>query len=568
MVKELNIIGIYVGHNSGAALTQGGVLTRAISEEKFNNKKNFIGFPHESIKWCASFVEKIDYIAIAGETPILPGMKNYKNRRSIIKNLKSLANFFPSQIHTKTQKLLINLNTSNTRKEFFKNLNDYVSKDNIYFLDHHLCHASAAYFGMAESLNEEYLVLTLDGYGDFTCATVNIAKNGILKEISRTPMEHSLGSIYGKTTEFLGMKENEHEYKVMGLAPYAKQYFMNTYEKVFSQIFDIDENDLTFKSKFNTQLFENYLRKKAVGERFDNLAAALQYFSEETVLKWVNLSIKKTNIQNVITSGGVFMNVKINKRISEMNNVKKCLFLPSCGDETLPFGAAYYLFKKISKVNCSPFKNIYLGMNYTNTEVEKFLVDNNYFKIYNINRFENIERKIAELLSNNNVVARVKSSCEFGARSLGNRSILANPSNMESFFKVNDQIKVRDFWMPFAPSILYEFQHKYIKNNKSIDAEYMILGFDTHPLAYDHLKAAMHQGDKTVRPQLVKKSKNPSYHQLISYFHEITGIAAVMNTSLNIHGYPLAGTLEQALFTFNKSGLRYIAIENFLIEKF
>ncbi len=241
--------------------------------------------------------------------------------------------------------------------------------------------------------------------------------------------------------------------------------------------------------------------------------------------------------------------------------------MPSCGDETLPFGSAYYLNTNLLKKSSYPFENIYLGVRYTNQDVKNFLNENGCFKKYKITYCDDIENSLAELLSMNHVVARVKGSCEFGARSLGNRSILANPSTMESFYKVNDQIKMRDFWMPFAPSILFEEQHQYIINKNNTEAPYMILGFDSTEVGKVNLKAAMHQADKSVRPQIVKRQTNPSYHYLLMKFYEKTKIGALMNTSLNIHGYPLAGTLEQSLFTFSNSELKFIAMENYLISK-
>ena len=238
--------------------------------------------------------------------------------------------------------------------------------------------------------------------------------------------------------------------------------------------------------------------------------------------------------------------------------------MPSCGDESNPIGAAYFLYKKITKKDLLKLKNLYLGMKYSNDEVEKFL--QKYSAKYNIKYYKDIEKKIASLLANFNIVARFKGRNEWGARSLGNRAILGNPSDMKTFYEINDMIKKRDFWMPFAPSILEEDANIYIKNPKNIEALYMIVAFDSTPLAKKHFKAAMHQADHTLRVQIVTK-ENESYYKLIKEFKRLTGIGGVLNTSFNLHGYPLVASLDQAIFTFENSNLKYLAIENFLVSK-
>jgi carbamoyltransferase len=259
------------------------------------------------------------------------------------------------------------------------------------------------------------------------------------------------------------------------------------------------------------------------------------------------------------------MNVKLNQKIALLDEVKEAYFMPSCGDESNPIGAAFYLYKQKTKNNPLPFKDVFFGVKFENDDAKKFL--RTYENRYKIEYYENIEEKIAKLLADFNVVARFWGRCEWGARSLGNRAILGNPSDMKTFYEINDMIKKRDFWMPFAPSILKEDADLYIKNPKKLEAPYMILGFDSTELAKVHLKAAMHQADHTLRPQLVDKETNPHYHKVISEFKKITGIGGILNTSFNLHGYPLVGNLEQALFTFENSGLKYLAIQNYLVSK-
>ena len=172
-------------------------------------------------------------------------------------------------------------------------------------------------------------------------------------------------------------------------------------------------------------------------------------------------------------------------------------------------------------------------------------------------------------LTRKKIVARFKGRCEWGARSLGNRSILAHPSFIESFYKVNDTIKSRDFWMPFAPSILASSASKYLVNydKKKVEVPFMITAFDSSHCGKDVFKAAIHFSDHTLRPQVVSKEKHPLYYKLISTFSKISGVAGILNTSFNLHGKPIVSTPEQAIYTLENSALKYLAIENYLLEK-
>lgn len=186
---------------------------------------------------------------------------------------------------------------------------------------------------------------------------------------------------------------------------------------------------------------------------------------------------------------------------------------------------------------------------------------------YKISKLDNIEFNVTKLLSENETVARFYGKMEFGARSLGNRSILANPSDLSVIEEINAKIKIRDFWIPFTPSILEEDMDKYIYNYKNIFAPYMALIFNTTQLAQQHLKAAIHPRDKTVRPQCVVQNWNPEYYKLIKSFKKITGIGTVLNTSFNLHGEPNVCSPEDSIYTLDNSGIKYLAIGSYLIEK-
>jgi carbamoyltransferase len=251
-----------------------------------------------------------------------------------------------------------------------------------------------------------------------------------------------------------------------------------------------------------------------------------------------------------------------------MKEVKKVHFMPSCGDESLPIGALYK-YAKDNDIVTQPLKNLYLGLSYSDRDISEFIKKHGLIKKYKIKRFSNIENKIAELLAKKEIVARFSGNCEWGARSLGNRAILAHPTFMDSFYTVNDQIKVRDFWMPFAPTILDTFASLYLKDYhpRKSSAPHMITSYFATKKGQDDLRAAIHQGDKTLRPQVLSKEINPTYYKLIEKFTKITGIGGVLNTSFNLHGYPLVCSPEQAFFTLENSELKNLAIGNFLIQK-
>ncbi len=583
----MKILGIQLGHNSTVAILQDGKITHAVSQEKFDNKKNSSNFPKEAIEWFFNesgiTPEEINYIAICGKF-IFPNQLyinnnttsvssfNKKNYKDYVKYL--MATTFPN-LYWKYLILKNNLINKKIKQSLLEQLSKVLNlkiesiENRIIFVRHHTCHAYSAYYSCLDR-KKPALILTLDGSGDYSCSTVSIynEKNKKIERIASTPWLYSPGYVYSEITRFLGMKPLEHEYKVMGLSPYSKyEISREICDKIFKPLLWIDKDGLTFKSSIPTNRLMYYFKDKLLGMRFDNIAGGLQLWLEELVIQWIKNAIKITGIKNIYLGGGVFMNVKLNKKIMEMEEIEGCYFMPSCGDESNPFGACFYVYKTKTDNNPEPLKDLYLGPEYSDEEIKLYFDKNKLHQKYNIEYYDDIEKKVATLLSEFKIVARFKGRAEWGARALGNRSILANPSDLKSFYEVNDTIKQRDFWMPFAPSILDEDENKYIINPKKIKAPYMIVAFDSTELAQQHLKAAMHQADKTLRPQIVYRSQNPDYWRLIKYFKEITGIGGVLNTSLNLHGYPLVATLDQLLFTLENSKLKYAAVGNYLISK-
>ncbi|ROR39159.1 carbamoyltransferase C-terminal domain-containing protein [Caminibacter pacificus] len=581
----MKILSIYPGHCSTVAYLKDGEIIDCISEEKFNNIKNSLSFPLKSIKWILKKnnlnINDFDKIGIVGKTTVFYDIRTSENNsfESVLNEkenlLKKIYRYIDVNLKFETKENILkklqlkkyNKNFPRRKKYYFRKIMELLElkdENKLELIDHHECHAFGAYYGLKNNVNNA-LVFTLDGQGDFSCAKIYKVVDNQWTLLANTWWKYSIGELYSSVTKVMGMKPLEHEYKIMGLAAYSnKKYFQKAKKDIFEGLFWLE--GLEFRSKIPSYAFSDYLSKKIPYHRFDNIAGALQDYLEELVIEWIKKAIKKTGIKNIYLGGGVFMNVKLNKKIQELPEVENVNFMPSCGDESTPIGGAYYLYNKYKSIP-KPFKNIYFGISYTNDEIEEFIKSKKLENRFKVEFVQDIEKRIATLLSENKIVARFRDRCEWGARSLGNRAILGNPSRMETFFEINDRIKQRDFWMPFAPTILDKYAKLYLKNPKNIKAPYMITAFDSTELGREKFKAAMHQRDKTLRAQILEKEFNEKYYNLIEYFYELTGIGGVLNTSFNLHGYPLVATPEQALFTFENSNLEYLALENFLIIK-
>jgi len=564
MKKGVIILGIHDGHNAGAALTKNGKVLAAINEERLNNIKNYSGVPLLSIRKVFEIsnvsLHEIDLIAIASFLRVEDPVKQEKNI------IHFLAEYLAPYLHEKwfIKISLKFLHLFRKKKELYKLFEGLgIREKPIRFIEHHLTHAACAYY--QRPWDDKTLILTMDGMGDGISATVNIGQGFKIKRIAETSFFDSLGNnLYSEITAYLGMKRWEHEYKIMGLAPYGKA--------------DLAMDDLRSIIRINPKKpleFENisghYLKKmqkvygeKLAGKRFDNIAAATQKIFENLVLEWVKNAIKETGIRKVSCAGGSFLNVKVNKLIRELEEVDDLFVYPAAEDGGAAVGAAmegYYRYceKKRIKPQREKLRDIYYGNAYSIEEIEEFLRRKNLLgKARKVTASE-----IAYLLSKGKIIARFAGRDEWGPRALGNRSIMADPRNMTVIRKINFAIKQRDFWMPFAPSVLREDMRKYFKRARF--SPYMIEAFDTKEAASEII-AGLHPFDLTARPQIVN-DWNPGWQKIIKEFKKITGVGGILNTSFNLHGYPLCGTPEAAYWTFKNSQLDGLILEDYLIER-
>ncbi len=586
------VLGIHDGHNSGASLFKNGKLLSAVSEEKISRKKNEYGFPEKSIKFILKHnnIKKNQINKIAVSTKFLPPKYFLVKRNttfSLQDYIKEQNDFWYNKIYNRrrTKYLKIFKNKILNKKKLFYNFSkikneddsvgmqnarrDFyskyfkVDKKNINFFDHHECHAYYGYYGRGIT-NQKTCVVTLDGGGDKSNATIWIAKGKKLKNIYRTNIGN-LGRIYRYITLILGMKPTEHEFKVMGLAGYAldNNIYYEKSLKIFRDTLNVKGIKFRYKKKIKDHYF--YFKNKLNGERFDTISYSVQKYLEETLVKWFNNISKKYKIYDFVFSGGVAQNVKATKKILESKTINSIYVPPGPGDESLCIGAVYCYFAKIQEdknIKVSNMQNPYVGISFNQSAIQ-ILKKNKKIKIVKTSK-----KEVARILSNGYPVARFSfNPNEFGPRALGNRSILADPRKQDIINTINKKIKVRDFWMPFAPSILSEDFNKImhvIKNHKN---PYMTISFDVKKKFIEKISAAVHPFDKTCRPQFVDKKINAEYYQLIKEFKKITGVGVLLNTSFNLHGEPIVFQPKDAIKSFLNSGLKYLYMDNYLITK-
>ena len=371
----------------------------------------------------------------------------------------------------------------------------------------------------------------------------------------------------------LGMKFGEHEYKVMGMAPYAPEKYAARAEAALREVFDLEEGrPARFRWRAQGERYQLLLRAM-VGLRFDWVAGGAQRLLEDVLLRWSRLMRERYGGGRLALGGGVFMNVKANMLIGQEDWVEELFAFPSCGDESNAVGAAYLGLPagvraaRRGRRARSPSGPPTSGPSVTDEEAEAVIRERGLEGQYKVAFHDRIEERIAELLVSDGVVARCAGRMEFGARALGNRSILANPSDHRVVGLINRMIKNRDFWMPFAPTVLAERAGDYLVNPKGFASPYMMLAMPTRPEARDALAAAIHPQDATARPQILEREWNPEYHAVIREFERRTGVGAVLNTSFNLHGEPIVGGAADAVDTFERSGLPHLAVGHWLISK-
>jgi carbamoyltransferase len=584
------VLGINETHCATAAVLRDGRIVGCASEERFSRLKNDAGYPRRAVDALLGELGlrpgDIDVVALAGARA---ASREWLNR--VLHDAAYAEEYYgvawPSakrRLARRTRKLGAKLGlAASSRGKFGLSqaerlalVTDHLQlpHERIVCLDHHSCHAAAAYYGSGlGATGAGALVLTNDNSGDGLCATASTARGlELTRHEAASSAPGSLGAFYSFVTLLLGMKFGEHEYKVMGLAPYAGAAWMEKARQALGQVFELDPGrPARFRWRGEGERYPLLLRA-TLGLRFDAIAGGAQALLEEMLLAWARLMRERYGGSRLALGGGVFMNVKANLRLAQEDWVEDLYAFPSCGDESNAVGAAYLAYLERCRADgraaaVEPFGPAYLGPAVTDAQAEAVIRERDLQARYKVAFHDRIEERVAELLVTDGVVARCDGRMEFGARALGNRSILANPSDHRVVGLINRMIKNRDFWMPFAPTVLAERAQDYLVNPKGLRSPYMMLAMETRPAAREALAAAIHPQDATARPQILEEAWNPGYHAVIREFERRTGVGAVLNTSFNLHGEPIVASAADAVDTFERSGLPHVAIGHWLISK-
>jgi len=591
----MNILGIYDDHNASVALSINGEIVCAVQEERFTKRKNEKGFPANAVAYvlekfglnndnidivAMSTIERTDINNLKYPIDAVFGIDDYIDMMNDYWKPKLSGQDYPKD-YVKTifeEKFSGGKSFYNIPDNYYDLSNDElqqkvteiimddiatfmsIDKDKIKFYDHHTCHAMYGYFANPNRKNET-IAITVDAYGDKRNQTVWKITDNKFELISESN-QCELARLYRMVTLYLRMKPLEHEFKVMGLAPYAKEKYSDEVVKVFDELLEFDGLRIVHKQR-PENLYE-FLNEKLQYFRFDNIAGGIQKYTENMLLELFSRASQETGVKNFVFSGGVAMNVKANKAIGDLECVEDLFVAGSSSDESQSIGACYFANYENNIAN-KPLENLYLGTENSEGDIKSYIEERKLGDKYEITEATNA--KVAKLLADGEVVARVCGKMEFGSRALGNRSILANPSNPGIIQHINELIKGRDFWMPFAATVLDTYADKYLVNEKGFESRYMAIAMDTKKEYLKDIKAGTHPYDETIRPQILTSEQNPEYYDLITRFSKLTGIGSLLNTSYNLHGLPVVNDIEDAIHVFKNSGLKHLVMEGYLISK-
>ena len=557
-------------HDSAAALLKDGHIIAAVEEERFSRKKFDDGFPELAINWVLKQADitpnQIHSVAFY-DKPILKFERLLDNYIAVApRGLYSFLDVIPKWLH---KRLWI-------KNEIKKHLKGFSGE--IIFPEHHMSHATHTFF---TSSFEESAILTVDGVGEWTTTSFGTAKNNSIQLTNDIRWPHSLGLFYSAFTYFLGFKVNEGEYKLMGLSAYGKPKY---YDLILDNLIDIkDDGSIHLNMKYFAFTYDKVMTNNNFSDLFGisprkhndealqihfDIGASAQKVLEDVLLKMAKYIHKKTGMKNLCLGGGVALNGVANYRILKESPFENVHIPPSPGDAGSAVGAAQYLYyihqKKprliIDDQSERIKENIYVGPSYSDIEIISFLKSENI-------RYETFERqslleKTATLISEGKIVGWYQGKMEWGPRALGNRSILADPRDPKMKDILNEKIKHREQFRPFAPSIMEEFVSEYF--DISVDSPYMLMVANVKQP--EKIPAVTHV-DGTSRLQTVSKKVNQLYYDLINEFYKITGIPVLINTSMNVMGEPIVNTLSQAYAMITKTDMDYLVMGKNLISK-
>lgn len=567
------ILSFKTGHDPAACLLEDGRVVAVVEEERFIRVKHAADkFPEHAINYCLSVrnltLDQVDYIVFAREKNAKTFLKvAFYFLLRIPRNITELR-YAISLMKVQVRGVFAAFAGRASYQQIFKIIGG--KKRKIFSYDHHLCHASSAYYGSGYDVAA---ILCMDGKGEATSVSLWEGKGGAIRCLKRYGIFDSLGYLYGSLTDYLGFWINDGEYKLMGLAPYGKP------SQNFDGVISVRERGIHVNTRYSLYPFS----KKNLAMRFPgvikeyseasppqpntDIASTLQDRLEKAALWYVRklfsllqATSHKPQARNLCLAGGVALNVKMNKAIWESHLAEKMWVQPAAGDMGNVLGASWLLYYKKTGARPEKLSHLYFGPEYSDEEVLGEIKKTGY----SYEKLSDISEKIAHLLFQGNIVAWFQGRSEFAPRALGARSVLADPRRVDMKDVINAKVKFREPFRPFCPSFLEGWGDKIFKNYTS--SPYMVMSFSVKADWEQKIPAVTHV-DGTARPQEVNRHTNLLYAKMIKRFYELTGVPVVLNTSLNVKGEPIVNTPAEALAFFKKTDVDYLSINSYLVRK-
>lgn len=581
-------------HESAACLLQNGEVVAASSEERFTRKKHDNSFPENAVKFCLDVAnitqQDLDYVVFY-EKPF------WKFHRILLSALASYPESLGYFTEAMKEWLTSKLWTKAILKEKLK-----ISSKKILFVPHHISHSAASFY---PSGFETASIMTFDGVGEWTTTTFGKGEDTKISINKEIRFPHSLGLLYSVFTAFLGFEVNDGEYKVMGMAPFGKPRFLKEVKKLItihrdgSYSLNMDylsyhkSTKKTFNEKF-IKLFgeprpkdlhfftvnsgypsyfgpkpQNYKNLTTLNQHYADIAASIQEVTEEVLLVAAENLFKETKNSNLCIGGGVGLNSVANGKLLQRGPFKKIFIQPAAGDDGGAMGASLYVYHNLlGKPRKFIQKNSFFGKKYSNEEIKKVL-DSKKIKYKKYKSESRLIKFLTEALVQKKVIGFFHGKAEWGPRALGSRSILANPTTPEMKDIVNVKIKFREPYRPFAPVSLPQFAKEYFElgdlNHQSLTS--FMLGVFPVKKSKRRLLPAVTHIDGSARMQIIERSQNKRYFDLIKSFGDKTGIYVLLNTSFNVKGEPIVNSPLDALNTFLNCGLDILVLEDYVVYK-
>lgn len=561
----MNILGLnYYYHDTTASIIKDGELIVALEEERLSRDKHTRSFPTLSsikvMEIAGLKYEDIDHIAVS----IKPTLNILSKIQYSVAHLSKAKPYLKHELRR-------GINKQRTFWRWYNgNFGHLQRKPKVHFVPHHLSHVVGSFL---VSPYEKAALLSIDGSGEWATSFLGYGHGTKYKEFHQSYFPNSLGSFYEAITEYCGFRANYDEGKTMGLAPLGDASIF--YDKM-ARLISVKSNgaisvDISY---FSYQFWEHrrFSRKfvdifgparttQKLDDHHLNVAAAAQKVLEDRILELCEILYNKTKADYIVMAGGVALNSVANGRVVRESKFKDVYVMPAAGDNGTGIGASYYVYNKIldnprNFIHLSP----YIGNEYANDEIGAIIKECKLNAEYH----EDVCSEAAKLLHDGNILGWFQGKMEIGPRSLGNRSILADPSNAGMKDKINAEVKHREAYRPFAPSCIVESKNDFF--DIDVEAPFMLKACNVKQEFRDNLAAITHV-DGSARLQTVRKEINPRYHELLSKFGKLSGFPVLLNTSFNVMGEPIVESPSNAIRCFFSTGLDILVLGNYIIKK-